>query len=180
MRKRLLILSSFIVLSLGIDAQETAAIKWYTMEEALELNAKNPKKIFIDIYTDWCGWCKVMDKNTFNNPYIAKYLSDNFYPVKFNAEGTSEFSIKGQVFKNRKQGERSPHDFAIAILKGKLSYPSIAFLDSTNAPITYISGYLKPEQLEPVLVYVNEERYKKEQWDVFMAKFVSNLPTPKE
>ena len=158
-----------------VKAQETSAVKWYTLEEALELNAKQPKKIFIDIYTDWCGWCKVMDKNTFSNPYIAKYLSENFYPVKFNAEGTSEITYKGQVYKNRNQGQRSTHDFAVALLQGKLSYPSVAFMDSTSTPITFLAGYLAPEQFEPILVFISEDKYKTEKWDVFQSKFVSKL-----
>lgn len=168
----------FICTSLifAVEAQEPYSVKWYTLEEALELNAKQPKKIFIDIYTDWCGWCKVMDKNTFSNPHIARYLTDNFYPVKFNAEGTEEITFKGQVFKNRNQGQRSAHDFAVALLQGKLSYPSVAFLDSTSTPITFIAGYLTPEQFEPILIFISENKYKTEKWEVFQSKFVSKLP----
>jgi thioredoxin-related protein len=176
MRKIFLLFAAITSLSLIVKAQETSPIKWYTLEEALELNAKQPKKIFIDIYTDWCGWCKTMDKNTFSNPYIAKYLSENFYPVKFNAEGTGDITYKGQVFKNRNQGQRSTHDFAIALLQGKLSYPSVAFLDSTSTPITFLAGYQTPEQFEPILVFISEGRYKTEKWDVFQSKFVSKLP----
>ncbi len=50
-------------------------VKWYSFEQAVKLNKQNPKKIFIDVYTDWCGWCKRMDKVTFSNPVIAKYLN---------------------------------------------------------------------------------------------------------
>lgn len=176
MKKVTLLLIAFISLSVAVEAQETSTIKWYTLEEALEMNTKQPKKIFIDIYTDWCGWCKTMDKNTFSNPYIAKYLSENFYPVKFNAEGTKEITYKGQVYKNRNQGQRSTHDFAIALLQGKLSYPSVAFLDSTNTPITFLAGYLTPQQFEPIIVFISEDRYKTENWEVFQSKFVSKLP----
>lgn len=176
MRKFCLLIFAFVLLSFTTNAQDTSSIKWYTLQEALELNSKQPKKIFIDVYTDWCGWCNVMDKNTFSNPFIAKYLTENFYPVKFNAEGTKEITFKGQVFKNRNQGNRSAHDFAIALLKGKLSYPSVAFLDSSSSPITTLAGYLSPEQFEPILVFIAEDRYKSETWEVFYSKFVSKLP----
>jgi thioredoxin-related protein len=176
MKKFKLTLLVVIATTLFVSAQETSSIKWYTLEEALELNAKQPKKIFIDVYTDWCGWCKTMDKNTFSNPYIAKYLSDNFYPVKFNAEGTKEITYKGQVFKNRNQGQRSAHDFAVALLQGKLSYPSVVFMDSTSTPITFLAGYLTPEQFEPIMIFISEDRYKTENWEVFQSKFVSKLP----
>ncbi len=176
MRKAISVFIVLLTLSVSLSAQETSTIKWYTLEEALELNTTHPRKIFIDVYTDWCGWCKVMDKNTFSNPYIAKYLSENFYPVKFNAEGTSDITYKGKVYKNRNQGQRSAHDFAIALLQGKLSYPTVAFLDSTSTPITFLPGYLTPEKFEPIMVYISTDSYKKEQWEAFQSKFVSNLP----
>ena len=65
---------------------EEVAIKWYTWDEAIALNAKNPKKIFIDLYTEWCGYCKKMDANTFKDPEVAKYMNEHFYAVKFDAE----------------------------------------------------------------------------------------------
>ena len=71
-------------------AQDTAdnaeSIKWYTWEEAQEMAATNPKKVFVDLYTNWCGWCKRMDATTFQDPEVIQYLNENFYPVKFNAE----------------------------------------------------------------------------------------------
>ncbi|MGE0078700.1 MAG: thioredoxin family protein [Bacteroidales bacterium] len=176
MKKSISIFIIIVALLPKLYAQEVSLIKWYSLQEALELNAKQPKKIFIDVYTDWCGWCKVMDKNTFHNSYIAEYLSKNFYPVKFNAEGTEDLTYKGQVFKNKNQGQRSTHDFAIALLKGKMSYPTIAFLDSSSTPITYISGYLTPEQIEPLLVFINNDLYKSEKWEDFLSKFESKLP----
>uniref|UniRef100_A0A3Q2YUK7 Spermatogenesis-associated protein 20-like TRX domain-containing protein n=1 Tax=Hippocampus comes TaxID=109280 RepID=A0A3Q2YUK7_HIPCM len=50
-------------------------------------NEGNTKKVFIDIYTDWCGWCKKMDKDTFQNPEVAAYMNENFLMVKMDAEG---------------------------------------------------------------------------------------------
>ena len=73
-------------------AQATSAVNWMSWEDAiaaLEADKKagrKGKKIFVDIYTDWCGWCKKMDKETFQVPKIAAYLNQHFYPVKFNAE----------------------------------------------------------------------------------------------
>ena len=52
----------------------------------------------MDVYTDWCGWCKRMDATTFENPAIAKYMSENFYCVKFNAESQKEVTFKGQKY----------------------------------------------------------------------------------
>src|SRR5210317_2561338 len=71
-----------------VFSQENNSIHWLSFEQAVELQTQegNSKKIFIDVYTDWCGWCKKMDKNTFNHPVIAELLNTKFYAVKFDAE----------------------------------------------------------------------------------------------
>jgi thiol:disulfide interchange protein len=61
-----------------LDAVSQEKIKWYTIEEVQKLNQENPKKIFIDVYTDWCGWCKKMDATTFQDPKIIKLLNEDF------------------------------------------------------------------------------------------------------
>lgn len=157
------------------SAQQAVRVKWIGIEEAFTLNKTQPRKIFIDVYTDWCGWCKKMDENTFSNSVIASSLASRFHAVKFNAEGREEITYKGQVFKNKGQGQRTPHDFAVALLQGRLSYPSIVFMDEDNNLITFIAGYLTPEQLEPILAFIESNAYKTQKWEDFRAKFVSKL-----
>ncbi|HOY72828.1 MAG TPA: DUF255 domain-containing protein, partial [Tenuifilaceae bacterium] len=106
--RRFALLLAQLTLTAGVTiAQESSKVKWYTLEEALKLNTSEPRKIFIDVYTDWCGWCKKMDSNTFNNPLIASYLTKDFYAVKVKAEGKNEITYKGQVYKNQGEGQRS-------------------------------------------------------------------------
>src|SRR5690606_27234601 len=109
-------------------------------EEAVELNAKNPKKIFIDIYTDWCGWCKVMDQKTFSHPEIAKYLMTHFYPVKLNAEQRGDITFRGHTYKFVPQGARGYHELAYALLQGRMSYPTTVYLDENFDGITPYPG----------------------------------------
>lgn len=172
---------AFIYLVLAVSTlnafsqTEGKLVKWYTIEEAMKLNEKTPKKIFIDVYTDWCGWCKTMDKNTFNNPVIAEYLNKFFYPVKLNAEQKEDITYKGTIYKNKGTEPRSPHDFAAALLSGKMSYPSVAYLDGENNLLTAVPGYYPPEEMEPILVFFGEDHYKTTKWEDFKAKFVSKL-----
>ena len=66
-------------------AETTEGINWMTWDEANAANKVTPKKIFIDIYTDWCGWCKKMDKSTFQDASVIEALNKDFYAVKFDA-----------------------------------------------------------------------------------------------
>jgi thioredoxin-related protein len=177
MRKSLIILLSIAFLGCNAQPQkqETGLVKWYTFEEAVKLNEKNPKKIFIDVYTDWCSWCKVMDQKTFSNPEIAEYLNKHYYPVKFNAESKEPITFQGRVFENKSEGRRSPHELAIALLQGKMSYPSIAYMDEKNQLLTAVPGYVTPTQIEPILVFFGESHYKTTSWETFNQNFVGKI-----
>jgi len=165
-----LIIIMLSLIAINLSAQEK--VKWYTFEEAMELNKKKPKKIFVDLYTDWCGWCKKMDAETFTDPIIAKYLNENFYPIKFDAESSEPVTINGNEYVNPNPGKRrSSHQLAIALLNGKMSYPSFAFLDQEVKLITVLPGYNTPEKLEPVLHYIVQEAYKETSFQDFQSKF---------
>lgn len=141
------------------------------MQEALELNKTNPKKFFIDVYTDWCHYCKLMDQNTFSDTSVAKYLNQHYYPVKFNAEGKDTIRFADRIFVNPNSGGRSPHDFAVALLQGKLSYPSVAFLNEQSQMLTVVPGYRTPDQVGPILVFLAEDHYKTISFDDFMKTY---------
>lgn len=163
----LIVLSAINLIS---DAQTQSLIKWMTLEEAVAAQEKQPKTILIDAYTDWCGWCKVMDTTTFANPNIAGYINNMFYPVKFNAETTDTIVYRGKTYVNKQNGRRPPHDLAIELLKGNMSYPTLVYIDDkfNNFPV---GGYLKPEQIEPILIYFAEKVNKSAPFDDFKASF---------
>lgn len=152
-------------------------INWLSMEQAQELHSKNPKKIFVDIYTDWCSWCKRMDSETFTHPVIVDYINKHFYAVKLNAEQTEPIVFKGVKYENERAGQRrGAHNFAIAILQGRLSYPSVAFFDEHLSLIYALPGFRPPLHMEPVLVFFNEDYYKTNpNLDEFTANFKGRI-----
>jgi len=75
-------------------------INWMTFEQVQKKMKKQPKKIFVDVYTEWCGPCKMMDRNTFSKPEIAQYVNDNFYAVKFNAQHETPIKFNGTTYAN--------------------------------------------------------------------------------
>src|SRR5258708_8783932 len=125
MNKPVLIMSALVaVLAIGLVKEkaqsvnhlESSAIKWMTFEEAVEKSKTEKRKIFIDVFTDWCGWCKVMDKSTFPDAEIAKILNEKFYAVKFDAEQTNDVVFKGTTFKFISSGSRGYHQLAAPFL----------------------------------------------------------------
>ena len=109
-------------------AQENEKIQWMTWDEAIQQNQVKEKIIFVDVYTNWCGWCKKMDATTFKNPKIVDYMNENYYAVKFNAEQRESITFNGQEFKFVPNGRRGSHELAAALLDGRMSYPSYAFI----------------------------------------------------
>jgi len=167
-----------IVAGISVNAQESK-INWMSLEDAVQAQANNPKKIIMDAYTTWCGPCKMLDKNTFQNPDVVKYVNENYYAVKFNAEGNDEINFKERVFKNpnydpAKTGRNSQHELATAM--SITAYPTIVFLNENGDIILPVPGYKTPGQLELYLkLFFNDDHEtigSQEQWDQYQKDFV--------
>lgn len=144
----------------GANTTEDKNIRWMTFEDAMAANKIKPKKIFIDLYTDWCGWCKVMDKNTFSHPEISKYMNQNYYAIKFNAEQTEDVKFNGYTFKYISQGRRGYHELASSLTNGELSYPMGVFMDENQQILTLLPGYQEPRAFDSVIKYFGTNKYK--------------------
>ncbi|MEZ4949291.1 MAG: DUF255 domain-containing protein [Saprospiraceae bacterium] len=142
-------------------------INWMSWSEAVEANEKNPKKIFVDCYTDWCGWCKRMDQTTFTDKAIVEYMNKNFYAVKFDAEQPEDIKWRNTTFQYVNAGRRGVHQLAYSLLDGKLSYPSFVYLNEKFDRISISKGYKTPEALTMELQWVAGEHYKKTSFSEF-------------
>lgn len=154
--------------------------KWYSVQEAIELNKTTHKKLFIDVYATWCGPCKWLDANTFNNPRIKEQLAQYYIPTKFNAESSDTVYFKDKTFVNPKPGagaRMSTHEFTIYIASTErgISYPTMVFLDENLDMIQPISGALSAEQLEPILDYIGQDLFKTTPWETFTQTYKSNI-----
>ena len=168
-------LTAILFLATSFSIQEEVEVNWMSFEEAVELSKKEKRKVFIDVYTDWCGWCKVMDKNTFSQPVIAAYLNENFYAVKLDAEQKEDITFRDHTFKFVPSGNKGYHELAAALLNNKLSYPTVVFLDEEFNMIQPLPGYQKPDQFEMIVKYFGSNGYKTTEWAKWQEEFKSAL-----
>ena len=156
-------------------------VKWMTLEQAMAAQQEKPKKIFIDFYADWCGPCKIMDKNTYGHQEIANFLNENYYVVKFDAEGKESVTVFGRIFSNPEfssgKKRNSMHDFTKFMNVN--SVPSIVFLNEQSVPITNINGFLTAKELDPYLRIISSDEYKKfksrAEWENYQRKMKSTI-----
>jgi len=157
----------------ALSSNPEGVVAWMTFEQALEKSKTEKRKIFIDVYTDWCGWCKVMDKNTFSEPNVAKILNEQFYPVKFNAEQPEDVVFNGTTFKFVPSGNKGYHQLAAALLNNQLAYPTVVFLDEEFRMIQPLQGYQKAPEFHKIIQFIGGDHYKKTKWDEWQTIYKS-------
>lgn len=144
---------------------KAAKINWLTMEEAAEKIKQQPRKVIIDVYTDWCGWCKKMDQSTFTDPAVVAYVNKHYYAVKLNAEGKAPITLNGHTYTYKP--DYKAHELAIALLQGQMSYPTTVYLDEKFNMLTPVPGYLDAPTLTKILTYFGGNNHKKMSWEEY-------------
>jgi len=140
-------------------------IHWLTFQEAIKLNETHPKKIYIDVFTNWCGWCKRMDITSFENAKVIEEMNQDYYAVKLNAETKDSISFDNHNFKFLPQYKAN--ELALALLHGQLAYPTAVILDQDKKIITRIPGYVDGSQLSEILNYFGKNNHLKYTWNQY-------------
>ena len=127
-----------------------SGLKWYNWNEGYTMAVKKKKIIIVDIYTDWCGWCKKMDRDTYAKQSIIDMLNKDFVAVKFNPEVKFDtYDIEGAKYNNSTL-------FAMLCNNERVGYPTTVFLikNKKNEWVNYYqSGYQDEANFKKVLEY---------------------------
>lgn len=165
---KLLVLFGWITIFACAQKPPTGISKvaWMTLKQAEENMQKEKRPILIDLYTDWCGWCKVMDKKTYSNKNVTSYLQQKFYAVKLNAEGTQSITWNGKTY--------TTHEFVIYLTGGQLSFPTTVIIPVQESQPQAIPGFLEPKDFEIVAKYFGEGKFGKISFNQFQQQFKSS------
>lgn len=160
------------------EAQSTSItadkIEWISFEEAFEKNKTHPKPWIIDIYTDWCGWCKRLDQTTFVDSIIVDEIRTHFYAVKLDGEQKADIVLGEETYSFVESGRRGYHELPAALMNGNLSYPTIVFLSDKLQNLQPVQGYKSAKDFHPIVsffaIFDAENPIK---WEDFMSTYQS-------
>lgn len=149
-------------------------VHWLSLEEAMIRQQTNPKKIFLEVFANWCGWCRKMEGN-FHNPEIVQYINANFYPVKLNAETRDALTFKGRSYRFINEGNFHVNELALFLLDYKQSYPGIVILNEQGDKLSCRSGYMDAIMVENLANYYGSDAYREMSFADFEETFVGKV-----
>jgi thioredoxin-related protein len=143
-------------------------LAWLAFDAAVDQAKKENKHMIVDVYTTWCGWCKVMDRQTYGNAEVANYLTENFVLAKVNGESSAEMHWKGKVITER----------AFARSVGVTGFPTTYFLKPDADIIGGAPGFIPPDNFIIYAKYVSTKWYEKGSPQDYLKSIGQGTPQP--
>jgi len=153
------------------NQEQKETIAWMSWEQAMSTSQTEARKILFYVHTSWCSWCKRMNNNTLQQPKVVDYINANFYPVWFDAEQQKQLEYKGETYEYVKNSKQGYHELAAKFLNGRMSYPSVVFIDEEMEVIQPIIGFRTPDEFMKILAYFSENHYLNIPWSTFNKQY---------
>ena len=167
MKMRVVLILVLALLAGSTFAQSSSEIKWLSITEAEKMMKKEPKKVIIDIYTDWCGWCKRLDATTYKDPAVVDYISTNYYAVKFNAESKDNIVFQGTTYSY--DSSRRINSLSNLLMGNSSGYPTTTFLNEKMEVLSVVPGYQPAQMMNNILHYFGENHYLNTDWNTYLS-----------
>lgn len=124
-------------------------VKWKGFDEGMAEAKRTNKKVLIDVYTNWCGWCKKMDAVTYADKNVADYLAKKYIVIKLNAESSKPLTYKSKQYTESE----------LAAAFGISGYPATLFLKPDGEAITMYPGFADAKKFLTVVSFIAEDHY---------------------
>ena len=161
----------FIFSFAKVNPSTKEKINWLSIDE-LNLKLKTESKpVLIDLFTNWCYWCKVMDKKTYNNPKVISYINKHFYALKLNAETKEAIVWNNKDYQYNSQSKLN--DFTMYVTQGDVGFPTTVIFPEVEKQPASVPGFMEPKDIESILKYFGEGNYKTQNFKEFSANFKS-------
>ncbi len=141
MKKNIFVVALILLtFSLSVNAQKEAntSLKWYSWEEGYKLAQDEGKIVIVDAYTDWCGWCKVMDEKTYSQKSVINLIEADFVAIKLNPEKEGTYAYNGVDYNGKNlisalsYNKFSGYPTTFFVFPSKnVSYMEVGYLEAT-------------------------------------------------
>jgi len=159
MKRLSMLFAALLLAGLAPAAGAQAHFVWRGWDEGLKEAKRTNRPVLVDVYTDWCGWCKRMDRDVYSRADVRDYLAKSFVVVKLNAEAQDGLQYQGQDLTSAGVAEQ----FRVT------GYPTTVFLRSNGAHLINVPGYVPADRFLLVLRYIGEGHMDKGvEWESFL------------
>jgi len=164
-----------MICTIAFSLQGQKSVDWKPAQKGLVQYQAKPKDMLIYFYTDWCGWCRRMENESFSNKAVVDYMNRSFLCIKFNAESMDTLVFGKHQYVNRNTSKKGAHDWVIYLLQGKVGYPAIVFINERAEVVTAVWGFRAPKELEALLHFIKEKHYiDQPNFDEYLKTFKSS------
>jgi thioredoxin-related protein len=144
----------------GSSGEKKTELVWYKYDEGLAKAEKEKKHPLVHFYTNWCGWCKRMDKTTFSDKAVIEVLNESYVPIKVNGQSGEKVKVDGKESTERQ----------VAGNYGVRAYPITWFLKPSGERIAPRRGYVAAEEFLYILNWVKDDLYEETSFQEFVKQ----------